>query len=300
MLIQNVYFKVKDLKSLAESHIMAEISSEDFISKKLTQKLLQQLQDPLVVSSRGLPDWCDYLMYKHPQLFSFETRQLYFQATAFGTSRAIVWLQDQRDKAFEQIRSGIRRDELHEYRIGRIKHERVKVPRNDSLLDWAIQVMEFHAGRKSILEIEFEGEEGTGLGPTLEFYALVAAEMQRKTLGLWVCDDNIQDATHKQILTDVDLGRGLKPAGYYVQQPCGLFPAPLPQNCEHLESAIKLFRCLGILVAKALQDNRLVDVPLSQAFLKLLCVAADTDSNFLVADNNFAEWDRIYNKVGFI
>lgn len=33
-------------------------------------------------------------------------------------------------------------------------------------------------------------EEGTGLGPSLEFYALVAAELQRKSLGLWLCDDD--------------------------------------------------------------------------------------------------------------
>ena len=37
-----------------------------------------------------------------------------------------------------------------------------------------LQVMRVHASRKSILEVEFREEEGTGLGPTLEFYALVA------------------------------------------------------------------------------------------------------------------------------
>jgi hypothetical protein len=37
--------------------------------------------------------------------------------------------------------------------------------------------------RKSILEVEFLEEEGTGLGPTLEFFALVAAEFQRSGTG---------------------------------------------------------------------------------------------------------------------
>jgi E3 ubiquitin-protein ligase HECTD1 len=49
--------------------------------------------------------------------------------------------------------------------------------------------MNIHASRKSVLEIEFQGEDGTGLGPTLEFYALVAAELQRKELAMWLCDD---------------------------------------------------------------------------------------------------------------
>ena len=33
------------------------------------------------------------------------------------------------------------------------------------------------------------GEEGTGLGPTLEFYSLLAAELQRREYALWICDD---------------------------------------------------------------------------------------------------------------
>lgn len=41
--------------------------------------------------------------------------------------------------------------------------------------------------------MEFVGEEGTGLGPSLEFYALVAAELQRKSLGIWLCSDDVPD-----------------------------------------------------------------------------------------------------------
>ena len=40
------------------------------------------------------------------------------------------------------------------------------------------------------IQIEFRGEEGTGLGPTLEFYALIAAELQKKSLGLFLCEDD--------------------------------------------------------------------------------------------------------------
>lgn len=35
--------------------------------------------------------------------------------------------------------------------------------------------MKYHAPVKAILEVQYIGEEGTGLGPTLEFYALVCA-----------------------------------------------------------------------------------------------------------------------------
>lgn len=76
-----------------------------------------------------------------------------------------VWLQTQRDVTMERQRTpGLspRRDDPHEYRVGRLKHERVKVPRGDQLLEWAMQVMKIHSDRKSILEVEFAGEEGTG------------------------------------------------------------------------------------------------------------------------------------------
>ena len=57
-----------------------------------------------------------------------------------------------------------------------------------------------HATRKSVLEIEFEGEEGTGLGPTLEFYALVSAELQKTTMGLWICDDDFHDSIEREVI----------------------------------------------------------------------------------------------------
>jgi hypothetical protein len=57
---------------------------------------------------------------------------------AFGTSRAIGYLQGKRDQLLEQNRStttsagnnmaGLRREDHYpEYRIGRVKHERIKV-----------------------------------------------------------------------------------------------------------------------------------------------------------------------------
>lgn len=72
-----------------QSHHSATIfiPLEEFSSKKVTNKLTQQLSDPLVVSAGALPAWCEQLLTVCPMLVPFETRQMYFQATAFGTSR---------------------------------------------------------------------------------------------------------------------------------------------------------------------------------------------------------------------
>lgn len=63
------------------------VYSEIFNSKKMTNKLVQQIQDPLVLSSSALPSWCEHLNLSYSFLFPFETRHLYFNCTAFGPSR---------------------------------------------------------------------------------------------------------------------------------------------------------------------------------------------------------------------
>ena len=110
--------------------------------------------------------------------------------------------------------AGVRREDHYpEFRIGRIKHERVRVRRSDEhIFEEATRVMRFHASRKAILEIEFADEEGTGLGPTLEFYALVAAEFQRKAHAMWLCDDE-DEAERRMEADQLDLGEGTKPPG---------------------------------------------------------------------------------------
>ncbi|XP_074680668.1 E3 ubiquitin-protein ligase HECTD1 isoform X14 [Strix aluco] len=259
-----------------DEHPQFNFPPDEFTSKKITTKILQQIEEPLALASGALPDWCEQLTSKCPFLIPFETRQLYFTCTAFGASRAIVWLQNRREATVERTRttSTVRRDDPGEFRVGRLKHERVKVPRGESLMEWAENVMQIHADRKSVLEVEFLGEEGTGLGPTLEFYALVAAEFQRTDLGAWLCDDDFPDDESRQ----VDIGGGLKPPGYYVQRSCGLFTAPFPQDSDELERITKLFHFLGIFLAKCIQDNRLVDLPISKPFFKLMCMG-DIKSN---------------------
>ncbi|KAI1717567.1 HECT-domain (ubiquitin-transferase) domain-containing protein [Ditylenchus destructor] len=69
------------------------------------------------------------------------------------------------------------------------------------------------------------------------------------------------------------LGDGeAKPPGFYVRRAGGLFPAFLPQgsDTEECKMVSGLFTIFGVFLAKVLQDNRLVDIPLSPAFLRLI------------------------------
>lgn len=253
--------------------VAPNLPPEPFLSTKLTNKLHQQLQDPLTLAANAISPWCQQLNDFCPFLFPLETRQMFFACTAFGTSRTIVWLQAQRDRAIDRQRASNtvspRRAELEatEFRMGRLRHERVRIPRYPNLLNSAMQVMRVHAARKSVLEVEFVGEEGTGLGPTLEFYALVAAELQRADLNMWLCDEYLDDDLAPHHLYSVTE----KPPGYYVTRAGGLFPMPLVQSGADCDKVCKYYWFLGVFLAKVLQDGRLVDLPLSEAFLRIMC-----------------------------
>ena len=53
------------------------------------------------------------------------------------------------------------------------------------ILKQAEKIMDELGTSRALLEIQYENEVGTGLGPTLEFYALVSKEVQRADLDMW-------------------------------------------------------------------------------------------------------------------
>ena len=63
-----------------------------FYSKKLNNKLLQQIQDSIIIASSSLPIWTEWLTHSYKFLYPFETRQLYFRTTSFGTSPSMTTL----------------------------------------------------------------------------------------------------------------------------------------------------------------------------------------------------------------
>uniref|UniRef100_A0A453AFS6 HECT domain-containing protein n=1 Tax=Aegilops tauschii subsp. strangulata TaxID=200361 RepID=A0A453AFS6_AEGTS len=238
----------------------AKVPSEEFISSKLTPKLARQIQDVLALCSGSLPSWCYQMTKACPFLFPFETRRQHFYSTAFGLSRALNRLQQQQG---DNNSSATER----EVRIGRLQRQKVRVSRN-RILDSAAKVMEMFSNQKAVLEVEYFGEVGTGLGPTLEFYTLLSHDLQRVGLGLWRSDSDSLEAKKVDSHSPAD-SRNL------IQAPLGLFPRPWPPSTASSEGSkffkvVEYFRLVGRIMAKALQDGRLLDLPLSTAFYKLL------------------------------
>jgi E3 ubiquitin-protein ligase TRIP12 len=114
-------------------------------------------------------------------------------------------------------------------------------------------VFELYGTTTSILEIEYFEEVGTGLGPTLEFYAIASKEFGRRDLHLW---------------RDADSSG----TGDYVHRPQGFFPSAAASDDFVFvgTTRTKFFRILGQFVAKALLDSRIIDMAFNPIFMKVI------------------------------
>ncbi|KAG1213610.1 Ubiquitin fusion degradation protein 4 [Rhizopus azygosporus] len=244
-----VILLMKEL-SLAITKNSVGISAQDFINRKLTAKMNRQLEEPLIVASSCLPTWSYWLMSVAPFLFPFETRYLFIQSTSFGYSRLIARWQSL------QMRNNTQngpRDDGHQSQqpiLGRMERQKVRIVRTQ-MLESAIKIFDLFGSSPGVLEIEYVGEEGTGLGPTLEFYASTSKEFSKHSIDMW---------------------RGSnKSLSGYVDAPNGLFPKPLAKpTSSSAKKVIQLFRTLGQFVAKAMLDFRIIDIRFSPAFFKVV------------------------------
>ncbi|GAA5905899.1 putative ubiquitin-protein ligase UFD4 [Sporobolomyces salmoneus] len=215
-----------------------------FVNSKLTAKLNRQLEEPMIVASACLPDWAVDLAQSFPFLFPFDTRYTFLQSTSFGYARLM-------QKWIGQTRSDTsRRDENLGF-LGRLQRQKVRISR-DRILESAFKVFELYGSSRASLEVEFFNEVGSGLGPTLEFYAIVSREFARKSLDLWRSGDHTDESE-------------------YVHTTTGLFPSPVNDfESEKGKKALKVFRVLGQFVAKSMMDSRIIDVNFSRTFMRLV------------------------------
>lgn len=150
------------------------ISNNEFINTKLAAKATRQLQDPLVIMTGNLPNWLPQLAYACPFLIPFDTRQLLFYVTCFDRDRALQRLLDTTPELSNS-----------EERVAPRLERRKKTVNREDLFRQSEIILNELTNSKTVLEIQYEDEVGTGLGPTLEFYALVSREMQGADLEMW-------------------------------------------------------------------------------------------------------------------
>ncbi|KAG5458360.1 MAG: hypothetical protein BJ554DRAFT_1422, partial [Olpidium bornovanus] len=266
--------------------LVNRLSPKEFVNAKLTAKLRRQLDEPLIVASNAFPDWCRDLPRQFPFLFPFETRIHYLQATSFGFTRSIQVRPAKPDTRTHTLNGKCSSLEIRIrtaracLRVSSVKRSassanwcdlfragtalsRLWAPRQvrisrERMLDSASKILELYGTNQSILEVEYFNEVGTGLGPTLEFYATVSREMCKRQLKLW------RDEGRDTVDADADA---------YVLAHSGLFPAPkaaheLEQRGE--TSVLERFRMVGQFVSKSLVDGRIIDLHFSPLFIRMI------------------------------
>eukprot|EP00049_Salpingoeca_infusionum_P012606 m.231701 g.231701 ORF g.231701 m.231701 type:complete len:1644 (+) comp15223_c0_seq1:314-5245(+) len=209
------------------------LSNNVFVNSRIGAKVIREVANVRFLSGSNRDTWVTQLVAACPFLLSFDHRQQYLRYTAFGSARALQY-----------YRTHVAQEEEHSS-AGQVNLSKSKVRvSRDKLLPSVAKVMTLYGPRRTMLEAEFLGEEGTGLGPTLELYALASREFQRRQLNMWrAASDEME----------------------YVENKWGLFPRPF--NDTPNDVLVK-FRTLGLLIAKAIQDERILDIVLCPVMLE--------------------------------
>ena len=214
-----------------------------FVNKKITAKLERQLFEILILCSNVTPSWLRDICHRFNFLVPFESRLKFLHLTAFPNNRQLLkWL---------QLYSSVIKNSASEdvVNLSKISRQKVRIHR-DKLFDSCLKIMETYARDSDfMMEIEYFDEVGTGLGPTLEFYATMSHEWQNSELEMW--RNRTADACSKHVQVD-----------------SGLFPDPWDKRSTHGPRVLTYFRGLGQFVAKAIIDFRMLDLPLHPLFLK--------------------------------
>lgn len=184
-----------------------------------------------------MPSWIRSLAHNSPFVLSFESRQCVFHSTALDRDRAVQRLTDSLPELNSDGPDG-------QTRIApRLERRKVSIQREDLLKQAEAVLASMDGANRAVLEVQYQNEEGTGLGPTLEFYALVSKELQKARLGLWR-DGHIGKREDEEALV-----KSLR-----------LYPVPLTRVVKQA-SVAKIrskFNFIGRLLARALIDSRMV------------------------------------------
>ncbi len=216
---------------------LSRIHPNMFHHHKLDLYIVKNIQDPYNIVGGGITDTLQQIFRNCPFLFPFSTRHLFFQLVSFigaiDMNRSIYFL-----RQFLKSKGG----KIAEDKALKLQKQKVVVDRS-RVLESAFNLIK-QLNKRAFLEVQYQEEQGTGLGPTMEFYYIVADEITNKK---------------KEIMPDN-----------------GLFPAPLAlttgngSSNEEIQKVYELFRLAGTMIAKSIVDDRLIDLPLSSLFWDLL------------------------------
>lgn len=223
-------------------------NSDIFINSKLSAKLSKQLDEPVIIASGVLPDWTFYLTRDFSFLFPLETRMFFLKCISFGYGRLIQLWKNKIEGGEELLSS-----DNPVFQLGRISRHKLRISR-DTIFLTGLKILDKYGSNPSILEMEYQNEAGTGIGPTLEFYACMSKEFTNKNLNMWRIDNYNSKINESENDTNQE----------YVTQ--SLFPLAINNSDNNMNRIKELFSYLGTFIARSMLDNRILDFNFNPLF----------------------------------
>lgn len=221
----------------------------DFVNRRLSNKAMRHCAN-LLLAGQHPYTWCVNLALDCNYLFTPSTRKFMFEVGFCGTVRSLARMQQSLAKYGVQDRSSV---DFNPSRSIQLIREKKRVWRQHPLECVTELLGGARVSGSSSWEFEFYGEAGSGLGPTREFYTLVAKALCERSRKLWRSSG---EADEEKYYTPLN----------------GLYPRPLSAkvNAKELEEAAESFKVIGRFLSRALLDEHVASLPLSPVLLKLL------------------------------
>ncbi|EPX73088.1 ubiquitin-protein ligase E3 [Schizosaccharomyces octosporus yFS286] len=241
-ILRVLYYGVRDLHTIfPEKHIRGSLENVlmDFSNWKLSAKLNRQLEEQPIIVHGCIPSWCISLTSEYPFLIPFESRYQLLQSTSLGLARSVSFILSRNSNLPKNEGSSI-------LQYVSLRRQKIRIPRKD-MFNYALQVLSSYGSSDKVLEIEYEDEVGSGLGPTLEFYTTVSREFTNTALDIW---------------------RNEQGDSQYVFHASGLFPSPISmaEGSDESKRKLSLFSALGKFVARSIYDSRIVSLQCNPLF----------------------------------
>lgn len=216
--------------------------TEVFRNRILDQLLLKQIESVSVTRIGELQELCVHLMTKFPFLFLFRVKLQFIRSVCFGMARSVNFSAETQSKQSKQNLLSYELCGAWLNSAGFLSKTKLRVSRT-KIFKSALAVLDSYSLNPSSLEFQFYDEEGSGLGPTLEFYSLVSKSFSQISF-MW-------NTSARE--------------GY------GLFPAPIYKtDLDFQDRSSNLFQKLGNFLARAFLDSRPVDFHFNPLLLQAI------------------------------
>ena len=212
--------------------------TSESVCPKLNLLFIQAMSDPISVATGKFPLWTDFVVKHTPWLLSTQAKRETVQSKFIGIRRALI-------QKFAP--SGLT-----------IQRQKVGIERHQLLVSALVMMTRFGHETKSVIEVEFLGEAGTGSGPTNEFYSSLVELMTTEKMEIMFRTTVGGLFPSVQRLTENEIEKVDK-----------LMENPHEFMATSDSSPVKIlavWRLLGITLGRAILDSRLVDIEFNPVF----------------------------------